>query len=402
MAETATLYDPFAPSFHEDPYPTWTAMRENEPLYRDAMGIYHLTRYEDVWTLVRDRRCGRDVPIELVKLAGGDRPETERFAENMINREGAEHTRLRKLMSQPFTPGRIRDLETKVAALVDELLAGVDGHFDAVSEFANILPVLVICDLLGLPRDDRELIRPWADAMARASIMFPTEEMQEANAAAIRSFSDYFDDLLAGRRRFDPDGLFAALVAAEEDGHRLSREELIINSTLLFFAGFETTTNLIGNGLLALLANPDQHERLRADPALVSPAVEEMLRYDSPLQTTFRMTHEEIRVIAGTIKANRVVQLSFAAANRDPRMFWDPDQFDVGRTDNHHVGFGSGAHFCLGAHLARLEARLAFHALMDTFGSIELDGSVVRKPSIGIRGLSSLPVRVTRTQRTSP
>jgi cytochrome P450 len=332
----------------------------------------------------------------VAKIGIGDGEASERFmSNNMINFEGSEHTRLRRLMSQPFTPGRIRELEQRTAALVDDLLDPLGDEFDVVADLADVLPVLVICELLGLPTEDRLLVRPWAAAIAEASMMFPPPDVQAANEAALQSFCDYFSDMLSGRRSYSHDGLFAALVAAEEDGERLSHEELIVNSTLLFFAGFETTTNLIGNGMLALLQNPDQLARLRADRSLVPTAVEEMLRYDPPLQSTFRMTHQPIDVVGGTIKANRVISLSFAAANRDPRAFADPDRFDVGRADNHHLGFGNGTHFCLGAHLARLETKLAFDALVARYASIEFAGPVVRKPAGGIRGLGSLPVHVT-------
>lgn len=400
MADTAVgaapVYDPFDPAFHEDPYPTWNALREHEPLHRTPMGIYVLTRYEDVWRLLRDRRCGRDIPLELVKFAAGDGPGAEMFMSNMLNREGPDHTRLRKLMALPFTPGRVRELRQRTRALVEDLLLDVDGEFDVARDLALVLPVLVICELLGLPSEDRDVVRPWATAMADASVMFPSDEAKRANDDALVSFCAYFEDLIAGRRPYADDGLFAALVAAEADGDRLDHEELVVNATLLFFAGFETTTNLIGNGMLALLRHPDELARLRDDRALLPSAVEEMLRYDGPLQTAPRITHEPIETSVGTIKANRVIELGIAAANHDPRQFDEPERFDVGRTDNAHVAFGSGAHFCLGAHLARLEANVAFDTILDTFSAIELAGAPVRKAAPGIRGLESLPVAVTR------
>lgn len=397
LAEQApVVYDPFDAGFHDDPHPTWAALREREPMHRTAMGIYVLSRYEDVWALLRDRRCGRDIPIELVRMATGDGPGAERFVTNMINREGGDHTRLRKLMALPFTPGRVRDLRPRTEALVAELLADVDGRFDVVTEVAHVVPVLVICDLLGLPREDRELVRPWATAMADASVMFPPEEVRLANDQALLSFAAYFEDLLAGRRSYADDGLFAALVAAEADGDRLDREELIVNATLLFFAGFETTTNLIGTAVLTLLEHPDELARLRKDPSLLPTAVEEVLRFDGPLQSAPRMTHAPIETSVGPLKANRVIELAIGAANRDPRAFDDPDRFDVGRSPNHHLGFGSGAHFCLGSHLARLEGQVVLGALVDTFASIEQAGPAVRKRSPGIRGLDSLPIDVRR------
>ena len=396
MADTAVAYDLLGPAFLEDPYPTLAEMREHEPLYRDPMGIYHLTRYSDVWALLRDHRCGRDMPIEVATIGIGDGEVTRRFfTENLLGMEGADHTRLRRLMSGPFTPKRIRDLESSTAVLVDELLRDTGGAFDMIEDFASKLPVYVICDLLGLPREDRELVRPWATTLADNTSMFPTPEQQAANEAANQAFWNYFEDLLAGRRQYSDDGVFAALVAAETEDGRLSRDELIVNSALLFFAGFETTTNLIGNGMLALLRNPGQFDRLRRDPSLVATAVDEMLRYDSPVQTAPRFTHEAIEVSGGTIKANRVINLRLSAANRDPRAFQQPDTFDVGRVPNDHVAFGSGAHFCLGSHLARLEGRLAFDAFVTRYSSIDADGPHVWRQSAGLRGLRTLPVRLT-------
>lgn len=394
MADTAVQYDPFSPEFLEDPYPTLAAIRESGELVRDPIGIYLITRYDDVWSLLRDKRVGRDLPFELTRIVAGDGKAVERFfTTSMINYEGREHTRMRLLMSKPFTPGRIRQLEDRTAALVGEMLDGLDDRFDLAADFSLVLPVLVICDLLGIPREDREYIKPWANALAQNP---STPEARLAVEDALENFRGYFEEMVAGRRPYDRNGLFGALLAAEEDGQRLSHDEVIENTAFLFFAGHETTTNLIANGALALIRNPDQRQRLRQHPGLVATAVEEMLRYDSPVQSQPRITHEPIELSCGTLKAGRVISLSFAAANRDPRQFVDPETFDVGRTDNHHVGFGNGTHFCLGAHLARLETRLAFDAFVRRFETLELDGDYVRKPTAGLRGLSSLPVRVTR------
>jgi cytochrome P450 len=393
MTDTAVVFDPFAPEFHEDPYPTWTAIRESGELVRDAIGIYVVTRYEDVWSLLRDRRVGRDLPYELTKIVLGDGAATERFVtNNLMNYEGPEHLRQRRLMSKPFTPARIRDLEDSTEAIVKELLDAVDDEFDVAEQFSAILPVLVICDLLGLPREDRVRVKPWATTLTQSA---RTPEAQAAADEAFQNFHDYFEELLR-EKRHHPDGLLAALAAVEDEGSRLSHDELIENATLLFFAGHETTTNLIGNGVVALIDNPRELARLHRDPTLIPSAVEEMLRYDPPVQTMPRITHEAIDLSIGAIKAGRVMTLSFAAANRDPRAFRDPDTFDVGRTDNHHVGFGNGTHFCLGAHLARLETRLAFEELLRRSATFEIAGDYVRKPVGGLRGFNSLPVRVTR------
>jgi cytochrome P450 len=398
MADTALVYDPFAPSFHDDPYPTWTALRESEPMHRTPLGTYVLTRHEDVFALLRDRRLGRDIPPNLVRLAAGDGDLADFFASNLLNREAPDHTRLRKLMVLPFTPKLIKDLRESVERLVDELLDATDDRdIDVVGDLGGVLPVLVICELLGLPPEDRERVRPWAVALANASTVFPPDDVRTAADGAVREFRAYFEDQLPKVREHGR-GLLAALSRAESDGDRLSHDELVVNAILLFFAGFETTTNLIGNGMLALLDAPDEMQRLRDDPRLLPTAVDELLRYDSPLQTSLRITHEDVELPSGHIKANRVIELSLAAANRDPRAFSNPDRVDVGRVDNPHVAFGSGVHFCLGAHLARLEGEAAFGGLLRRYDSIELAGEPVRKASASIRGLESLPVRVSRAR----
>ena len=396
MADTALVYDPFAPSFHDDPYPTWAALRENEPMHRTQIGTYVLTRHEDVFTLLRDRRLGRDIPPHLVRLAAGDGDLAEFFTSNLLNKEAPDHTRLRKLMVLPFTPKLIKDLRESVERLVDELLDATDDHdIDVVRDLGGVLPVLVICELLGLPPEDRERVRPWAVALANASTVFPPDDVRSAADAALQEFKAYFEDQIPKVREHGR-GLLAALAVAEADGDRLSHDELIVNAVLLFFAGFETTTNLIGNGMLALLGEPAEMHRLRDDPRMLPTAVDELLRYDSPLQSSLRITHDDVELPTGRIKANRVIELSLAAANRDPRAFNDPDHLDIGRADNPHVAFGSGVHFCLGAHLARLEGEAAFGGLLRRYDSIELAGAPVRKASASIRGLESLPVRVSR------
>jgi cytochrome P450 len=396
MAATAVLYDPFAPAFHEDPYPVLAELREHEPMHRTGLGIYVLTRHEDVFALLRDRRLGRDIPPELVAFAAGTGPMAEFFDSNLLNKEAPDHTRLRKLMVMPFTPKLIRDLRASIEVLVDDLLdAAGDEEIDVVRDLGAILPVLVICELLGLPSEDRERVRPWATALADASTTIPTPDARAAGDMAILSFREYFERKLP-RLKANGRGLLAQLAVAEMDGQRLRHDELIMNAVLLFFAGFETTTNLIGNGMLALLSNPDEMRRLRDDQALLSTAVDELLRYDTPVQSALRYTHDEVETASGTIKRNRVIELSLAGANRDQRAFARPDRLDVGRVDNPHVAFGSGVHFCLGSHLARLEGEVAFGKLLARYRSIEQAGAPVRKTSPSIRGLESLPGAVKR------
>lgn len=399
MVETATRYDPFDAGFREDPYPTWQELREHEPLHRSAFGIYVLTRYEDVWALLRDHRTSREIPIELVYLSAGSGATAESFMGNLLNKEAPDHTRLRKLLATAFTPRLVRDLRQRVVALVDEVLDDAEAHggrqIDLAAEIGAVLPVLVVGSVLGLPAEDAYMVRPWAAAMANASTIMPTPEDRVASDDAVVAYRSYFEQCLSGQRRLVPDGLLAVMARAEA-AHIISHEELIANATLLYFAGFETTTNLIGNGMLALLRHPDQMTRLWGQPELVPTAVEEMLRYDSPVQTSVRWTSEPVDVIGGTIKARRVIEISLAAANHDPRVFADPERLDIGRSNNPHVAFGTGRHFCLGARLARLEGEVLLGRMVDRYSAIEQAGPIVRKPSVGLRGLESLPVRVTR------
>ncbi len=399
MLDMSVRYDPFDPAFRDDPYPTWTALRESEPMHRSPIGVYVLTRYADVWNLLRDHRTSREIPMELVYFAVGDGATAQSFMGNLLNTEAPDHTRLRKLLARAFTPKLVRDLRPRVTALVDDLLDGAEAAggetVDIAEAIGAVLPILVVGDLLGVPGEDADMVRPWAGAMARTSTVLPAAEDRAASDDAVIAYRGYFEDLLSGRRTMNPDGLLAAMAGAEE-AEGISHEELISNATLLYFAGFETTTNLIGNGVLALLRNPDECRRLWGDPQLVATAVDEMLRYDSPVQTTVRYTSEPVEVAGGTINARRVVELSLAAANRDPRAFEDPERFDVGRAANDHVAFGTGRHFCLGARLARLEGEVLLERMIDRYSAIEQAGDVVRKESVSLRGLESLPLRVTR------
>jgi cytochrome P450 len=283
-----------------------------------------------------------------------------------------------------------------IAELVGSYLDAIAGarDVDLVADLAAPLPVTVICEMLGIPESDRDQLRAWTHA---ATVLIdPGDNMAEYVPAneAVQAFDDYLTAVIAERRARPTDDLLSALVLAEEEGDRLSRQELVSMVTLLFGAGHETTVNLIGNGMRAFLDNPDQWRRVVEDPSLVPSAVEEMLRYDSPVQLTGRNVTEDVELEGDTLRRGQQVTVVLGAANRDPDVFADPDRFDVGRNDNRHLAFGGGIHHCLGAPLARIEAQEAVAALAARFPSLEPAGEPVRRETINLRGLASLPVAI--------
>jgi cytochrome P450 len=321
----------------------------------------------------------------------------------MLFLDPPDHTRLRSLVSKAFTPKAVEAMRPHIADLVDDLLdaAATKGEIDVVEDLAFPLPVIVIAEMLGVPVEDRDQLKPWSRDMARTIDPIVTEETLQTAAMSAMQFVNYLNGLIDERRRHPGDDLLSALIAAEEAGEKLSHEELLVNTILLFIAGHETTQNLICNGLLALLRHPDQLDALRqhaGDAAFVKNAVEEMLRYDGPVQLTGRHLTADVALPSGpTIPGATTTVILLAGANRDPAMFDDPERFDVTRANaNRHIGFGQGVHFCLGAPLARVEAQVAIPALLRRFAKLEL---MVDEPeyreNFTLRGLASLPVRVT-------
>lgn len=390
MTASVVAFDRSDPSFLDNPYPMWTLLRDRDPVHVTANGTYLVTRHEDVSRLLRERRCGREIPQRLVRLAAGSGQTTTSFLGSVLNMEGARHARLRRLMLPRFTPHAVHGHADRVAAVVDELLdrAGT-GRFDLIDAVAGDLPVLVICDLLGLPREDCPVLKEHIAGLIDASMLLPTPQALARSDRANEFFAEYFERRSAGRG-----ALLAELRAAREAG-AMTSNELAANATLMLFAGNETTTNSIGNGVLALLEHPHALARLRREPRLLPAAVEELLRYDSPVQTTLRWTAHPIDLPTGRLVARRFVEVSLAAANRDPRAFDRPDELVLDREANPHVAFGHGPHLCLGAHLARLASHLVLRRLLDRYPRIEMDGPPVRLASLWNRGLTQLPLRVS-------
>jgi cytochrome P450 len=389
--------DPFLPEFRADPYPLYRKLRELDPIHRSPAGAWILTRHADATAVLRDPRFSSN-PSHL----GGDRPQVgPRRVDTkvLLFLDPPDHTRLRALVSKAFTPGVVRRLRPRIEELVAELLDQAErrGSLELIADFAYPLPVAVICELLGVPAGDRALFGSWSSDASRLldRDIDLDEAAVERGGAAIAGFTEYFGGLIQQRRAEPGDDLLSGLIAAEEDGERLTWEELFATIILLYLAGHETTVNLLGNGALALLRHPGQLERLRGDPALGLSAVEELLRYDSPVHVTARIATTDLQVGGVRIGAGEQVVVLVAAANHDPEVFADPDGLDVARPDNRHLSFSAGMHYCLGAALARLEGEVAFNALLRRFPRLALaDPEPQLREHFVLRGLRSLDLRI--------
>jgi cytochrome P450 len=398
MATTELLFDPLRPEFHADPYPFYRRLREEDPVHQSPLGFWVLTRYDDCVTALRDPRFGRNGFAELLSAAYGDGVEPGTLPRSMLFRDPPDHTRLRALVSKAFTPRVIEQMRGHIQDIVDGLLARVQaaGAMDVIADLAYPLPVTVICEMLGVPLADHESIRGWSADIARSldAIGLPGDaEIVERGRIARRALGDYFRRLVPGRRVEPRNDLLTGLIAAEEQGDKLSEGEVIAMCILLFIAGHETTVNLIGNGVRALLQHPEQLAKVRQDPALVPGGVEELLRYDSPVQRTARITNAEVELGGRALPAGAMVVAAIGAANRDPAVFADPDRLDVTRRDVRHISFGSGIHFCLGAPLARVEGQIALGTLLQRAPRLALaeTASEWRESSV-LRGLKRLRV----------
>jgi cytochrome P450 len=390
------------PEGKADPYSRYATLRTHSPVHQSAFGFWVLTRYDDCQHLLRLPNVGKDFSdaVSALGLSEEHREEQAAFRNdhtNMLFADPPDHTRLRGLASRAFTPRTVEGLRPHIVALVDELIDGFgDGEVDVMDALAFPLPVTVIGEMLGVPAEDRAQFRPLVRAStALLELSITPEALKEATAASA-TMERYFTDLVAERRAHPQDDLMTKLIFAEDEGDRLSEIELVSTSILLFAAGFETTTHLVGNGLLGLLQHPDQLARLRQDRTLLRTAVDELLRYDSPVQITARTAYEDIEIAGHRIGSGSTVLALLGAANRDPARFSDPERLDVGRSEGAPLSFGSGIHFCLGAALARLEARIVLDRLLERFSAMELVGGPPQhRDSLTLRGLVDLRVRFT-------
>ena len=391
----------FDPAFRRDPHPVLARLRALDPVHKTPFG-WIVTRHADVARLNRDPRCGRDTRTlrggGLASRVAGFAGLAETLATWMFHLDGADHARIRKLVAHAFTPRAIAEMEPAVVAVADRLLGELpDGDLDLMAGFAVPLPVTVICALLEVPAVDYPQIARWSHDLAEQVELTASPAQLAAADAAYHAFKAYLAEFVAGRRRQPGTGLVDRMIAAEATTDALSTDELLANIILLLVAGHETTTNLIGNGVWALLGHPDQLALLRARPALAASAVEECLRFESPANTNGRCPREDLEVGGHTIRAGQLIVCMLGAANRDPEVFADPDRLDITRDPNPHQAFGGGPHHCIGAALARLEGRVALRGLLARFAALELDPARVRwRDRINLRGLTELGVRARR------
>ncbi|MBA3340096.1 MAG: cytochrome P450 [Geodermatophilaceae bacterium] len=389
------------PNLVADPYPVFAAHRAEHPIaWDDSLGMWLAFGHAEANTVLRQRGLGR-IWTDRVPLS-----QFEAF--NLIHRnallemEPPEHPRLRRLIAAAFARGHVERLRPWVDDLATRLVAGLveraaDGStVDLVPSYADELPVAVIAELLGVPEGDRPMLRPWSNAIVKMYEYDRPAALESAAERAAREFVAYLRELTAHRRTAPADDLISHLVSVRDtDGDRLTEDELVTTCILLLNAGHEATVNVTCNGMLALLRNPDELTRLRADPALIPIAVEELMRYDSPLQLFERTAVRDVGVGEVTVLAGQKVAALLGSANRDPAAFADPDRLDLARIDNPHISFGAGIHFCIGAPLARVELQASFAALLAGTHTIELAGEPVRRPEFVIRGLVDLPVTLT-------
>lgn len=391
-------------SFFADPYPSYERLRREAPVaWSETEQAWMLTRYADIMATVQDTRHfssrGRMLGT-LAHLSSDERarlkPFEEHFSVGLINSDPPDHTRIRALVNKAFTPRVVEQLRPQIQALVDDLLDAVQGvgEMDVVRDLAHPLPATVISGLLGVPAEDRNQFKVWADSILsfQGAGVLPAGFLERSQESLL-AMRDYFRGLIAERRLHPHDDLLGRLVEAETGGDRLTEAELMTTSVTLLIAGYETTTTLITNGLYTLLRHPEQLRLLRGDPALMPSAIEEVLRFESPLQRNPRRVAEDMTYAGQDMKVGDFVLQLLGAANRDPETFPDPDRFDIARKPNRHVAFGQGVHFCLGAPLARVEAPIAIGAVLQRMPRLHLGASPVTWASHPLlRAMPSLPV----------
>jgi len=401
----APAFNPFDASFRADPYPAYARLREAEPVHVSPFGFVVLSRYDDVVRTLRGNEFSRDVEANAAPSEDPVRQrrreqmrrrrESGESAKSILNLDPPDHTRLRRLVSLAFTPTAIERLRPRIQSLVDDILdRAVDaGSMELVDELAFPVPFQVISDLLGMPTERQHEIREWSQAITASFEPTADESTMVGAAAAAQSLAEHLDAVIAARRADLGDELLSQLLLVEEAGDRLSTAELRSFVVLLYIAGHETTVNLIGNGLLALLRRPDELARWRDDPSLDASAVDELLRFDGPVQQTVRIPLQPVHYGDVTVPAGATVMTLLGAANHDPAMFDDPEALRLDRPNaGRHLAFGAGIHYCLGASLAKLEATIAITSVIRRFPGVELAGEPHWRDRLTIRGVDRLPL----------
>lgn len=402
-AQSLSLSNLLRPEIRANPYPFYAQLQSQDPVHWDEdMGFWVLTRYADVASAYNDSRFSRAQGL----MGGFQRlPESEQriaepvyhaFSKTMPYADPPYHTRLRGLVNKAFTPRVVEQMRPHIQRIVDDLLEAVQarGQMDVIHDLAYPLPIIVIAEMLGLPAEERQRFKGWSDDLfAVLGTVRHSPNLMEKASQSLGEMTDYVTALGQERRLQPQEDLLTALVTVVEAGERLTQAELVANVGVLLAAGHETTANLIGNGVLALLQNPEQMQMLRENPALVTAAVEEMLRYDNPVQIVYRSAIEDVEMDGQRIGKGQLVNMVLGAANRDPAQFSEPDRFDVTRDEGRHVGLGLGIHFCLGAPLARLEGQIAFTTWLRRFPQLRLATDTLEwQEHPTFRGLKSLPV----------
>jgi unspecific monooxygenase len=397
-------FDPWDPAFVSDPYPAYAELRDRGRVtYYEPTDQWLVPRHADVSALLRDRRLGRTYQHRFTHEDFGRTappPEHEPFHtlndHGMLDLEPPDHTRIRRLVSKAFTPRTVEQLKPYVSKLagelVDRLVAAGGG--DLLTDVAEPLPVAVIAEMLGIPESDRAPLRPWSADICGMYELSPSEDTAARAVRASVEFAEYLRELIAARRKEPGDDLISGLIAAHDDEDRLTEQEMISTAVLLLNAGHEATVNATVNGWWALFRNPDQLAALRADHSLIPSAVEELMRYDTPLQLFERWVLDEIEIDGTTVPRGAEIAMLFGSANHDPDVFTDPERLDLTRADNPHISFSAGIHYCIGAPLARIELAASMRALLERAPTLALAADPVRKPNFVIRGLEGLSVEV--------
>ncbi len=394
-----SLYQLLDPEVLANPYPLFRRLRTEDPVHWDPfLHTWVVTRYADVQEVLHTFSANRTHTPDKLRAMGLAHmsPIAELMVQQMLFMDPPQHTRLRKLASHAFTPARVAVLRSHIREIVARLLEVVrpTRRMDVIRDLAEPLPAIVTAEMLGVPVDDRDRLKAWTADFAEMLGNFQHNPDRVPRVLrTVEEMTAYFHDAVRAQRAEPRGGLISSLMSAEVDGDRLSDEEVVATSIVTMVGGQETTTNLIGNGLITLLLNPDSLERLRVEPALVPMAIEEMLRYESPSQHTGRLAPEDRELGGKVIRKGQAVMAVMAAANRDPERFPEPDRFDITRPDNRHLAFGYAAHFCFGAALARIEGQEALQAIVERLPGLRLEpGPLEWRNNSGLRGVTSLPV----------